>query len=203
MTTSSKTNNMTPLKEIQKKFENKFVRRSLGLEDKGKYQWKWFLKDCITAEKMFSFFEPYLQPQPTSLEGVKEEFEKKFLTKVEHSTVSGMFFETFNVIETDKPEELWDFISQQIFIAEERGFNKGFKKATNEWFNLDTKNEKKAEERGEKEIIDKIYPRLYSLWANIDFVHNRSAREQAKELVKLLESLTHKSTKQSKEVNMK
>jgi hypothetical protein len=59
--------------------------------------------------------------KPTSLEEVKGEFEKKFLTKVEHSTVSGMFFETFNVIETDKPEELWDFISQQISIAEERG----------------------------------------------------------------------------------
>ena len=70
--------------------------------------------------------------------------------------------------------ELWSFISQQISIAEERG---------------------------EKRISDEIYPRLYSLWANIDFVHNRSAREQAKELVKLLESLTHKSTKQSKEVN--
>jgi hypothetical protein len=44
----------------------------------------------------------------------------------------------------------------------------------------------------EKEIIDEIKPRLYSLHANIDFVHNRRAREQAKELLDLLEELTQK-----------
>lgn len=48
--------------------------------------------------------------------------------------------------------------------------------------------EAKEEER--ERIIDEIEPRLYSLWANIDYVYNKRAREQAMELLCLLEELT-------------
>ena len=142
--------------------------------------------------------------KPTSLEGVKREFEKAV----------GQFRKMGFIISLEVKEYFWSFISQQISQAEERGYKRGWNKKVVAHRTIDNwccacgadiaemeQKIKEAEERGEKRIIDKIYPRLYSLWANIDFVHNRSAREQAKELVKLLESLTHKSTKQSKEVN--
>jgi len=47
----------------------------------------------------------------------------------------------------------------------------------------------RVQSQTKKEILDQIEPRLYALHANIDFVHNSSARGQAKELLDIVDKL--------------
>ena len=48
------------IEELNKKFDEKFTRVSQGLEDKGQFKEKWFIKDYITAKQLKSFISQEL-----------------------------------------------------------------------------------------------------------------------------------------------
>ena len=123
--------------------------------------------------------------QPKSLEGVKKEFDKKFKKD----------------LACDNPWKyahpyLWDFISQQISIAEDVGYERGARMQVL----LDAKELKEAEEREREKIIEKLVEikKIAGLCldASNSQLENMRCQNLIERIVTLLDSLSQKSTKQ-------
>ena len=80
----------------------------------------------------------------------------------------------------NKPNKEWEKEFDKQFA--ERWLNGGIEEEVKQFIHSER-------EKVKKEVVEDIHPRLYALWANIDFVHNASARKQAKELLDYLSKL--------------
>ena len=67
------------MNKLKERFKEKFVRKSLNPEDKGEYQWRWFIKET-TAEDMWKFFEEILKEQRKDLMQKLENHIDKFIS---------------------------------------------------------------------------------------------------------------------------